>query len=884
MLGFGAAGSLLTFARATERTAPSGPMLSLGSALYGLAVIGAFFLATRIEIDTLAILAAPRNLLRLGALYAVLVVPFLLGGVVVGYLLSRHAEHVSWLYFFDLVGSAIGGAVSVLLLGWLGSSATVMLGAALALLASVVFALDGGRGRRRALLAAPLPAVAVLLAGSLSGGIPWLSLPSLDWHIPNAPGKEFARYGERVKSESVRLPSAIAEVEVTDELKWPPIIGGSFGLGARRLVDARMVAQDGAAPTMLFRDAADLETHPFLRHSSSGVAHVAMGARGGGEPDVLVIGVGGGVDVMVALDYGARSVTAVEINDAMIGMVTDRYADYLGGLFSPGAHPLSDRVQLVHGEGRSFGRLSSQSYDVIQMSGVDSFTALSTGAYTLSEGYLYTVEAVKDFYSRLRPDGYIVYSRFIMRPPHKPRETLRLANVARQALVELGVDDPASQIGVFQGEDWASTLIKRGPFERVEVEALRRFASEEGFWGWVHDPHPPGAGAFPGSPRYDEHAASRFRRAIERGEIPVPGTAGSRDALAGLLHRAYLAGRYGSEPARDEALRSAALLADPEQRAASGAAWRELVEDQVRRARAADEPFDEVRGYFATLLRGSDADRAAFLASYPYDVGPAHDDAPFFFNYYRYSSLLAYASPPTGEPTRLDVYHPEYPVGHVVLIASLVQITLLAALLILLPLRGRAAGDGPGTLRWFAYFAGLGMGFMLIEIVMMQKMVLFLGHPTYAIVVVLCGLLTFAGVGSMLSGRIRAFTPSVARKLLAAIVSAIAVDIVALTWILPRMLGWPLVGRIVLVWILLLPLGTALGMAFPLGIRVLSRRRPMLLPWAWAVNGFLSVFSSIFCIVLAMAIGFTNVLLIAAGVYAVGLLAVAPILEEDTPT
>ena len=101
---------------------------------------------------------------------------------------------------------------------------------------------------------------------------------------------------------------------------------------------------------------------------------------------------------------------------------------------------------------------------MIQLSGVDSFTALSTGAYTLSESYLYTTEAVRDFYARLAEGGYLHYSRFIMQAPKQPRETLRLANIARAALEELGIADPAAQIAVFQGFDWASTLIKKGRF------------------------------------------------------------------------------------------------------------------------------------------------------------------------------------------------------------------------------------------------------------------------------------------------------------------------------------------------------------------------------------------------------------------------------------
>ena len=166
-------------------------------------------------------------------------------------------------------------------------------------------------------------------------------------------------------------------------------------------MDLRIVGQDGTAPTMLLRDAADLDTFAFLDDSQAGAAYVAFAARGGEAPRVLVIGAGGGIDVMIALAHGAPFVTAVEINRAMIDMVADHFDGYLGGLFRRGGHPLAERIDLVHGEGRAFVRQSPERYDVIQLSGVDSFTALNTGAYTLSESYLYTTEAIHDFYEHL---------------------------------------------------------------------------------------------------------------------------------------------------------------------------------------------------------------------------------------------------------------------------------------------------------------------------------------------------------------------------------------------------------------------------------------------------------------------------------------------------
>jgi hypothetical protein len=220
-----------------------------------------------------------------------------------------------------------------------------------------------------------------------------------------------------------------------------------------------------------------------------------------------------------------------------------------------------------------------------------------------------------------------------------------------------------------------------------------------------------------------------------------------------------------------------------------------------------------------------------------------------------------------------------------VLLGSLAQITTAAALLILLPLRGLRRHGVVTQGRWqvLGYFAALGAGFMFVEIALMQKFVLFLGHPIYALTVVLTSLLAFAGVGSLVAGRLETITPARIRILAMFVVGLVLCETLASSQLLPPLLAWPFAARVAAAVALLAPLAVALGMPFPLGIRVVSARAPELVPWAWAVNGFLSVFSSIFCIVLAMSVGFTRVLLIAALVYAFGFLALARLAARDAP-
>lgn len=881
LLGFGASGSLLTATRLGEKPGAAQRLLVWCSLLYGVSVMLAFCFATLVRIDSLDIWQKKENFIALFFIYLIIGVPFVLGGMGIGLALTRFVQHVNKLYFGDLVGSAIGAGASVLLMKHLGSSAAVMMAGVMGLVAAFCFGF--GAPRRYLLLTVPGLLLGAVVGIAFAGGSTTLGIPASTWRVPYAPGKEAntaqalldRAYTEGLlggqRPELEKIYSATAEVQVGPNVPSNPMIGGDQGRVDLRVIEARPVGQDGTAPTSLVKNGADIANFAFLDDTQAATAYVARKAAKLPGPSVMVIGVGGGIDVMVALANGASHVTAVELNTAMIEMVTERYDDYLGGLFRKGAHPLSDRIDLVNSEGRAWLRSHDTKYDVVQMSGVDSYTALSTGAYTLSESYLYTTGAVRDFYEHLNDGGIVNWSRFMENAPTKPRETLRLANIAVSALRDMGIADAPQHVLVFQGNAWASTMVKKGAFTAVEIAALRDFAARQGFIGLVYDPL-----AKAGSPPALE--ATHFARlrpafagaAAKNGGFAAD-PAANNTAIDALLDAALRVGN-GEAITADvlpAALRSPelqgkalAVLAETKEAIASTAAYfRSTLQD------------------FATLLRGSDAERAAFVASYPYDVSPSTDDMPFFFNYYRWSSLLdrlgdalSFRDARHADPTHFT-YQTDFPVGHMILFASMLQIMLLAAVAILLPLR-KLAKEGlrtPGAIGYFAYFAALGLGFMLIEIALMQKLVIFLGHPTYALSVVLTSLLAAAGTGSLLSGRITEIRSRHVWLILAGIVGVVLMNVLAINFLLPAMLGQSLGVRIAIVILLLVPTGLVLGMPFPTGMRIVEARAPQLLPWGWAVNAFFSVFGSIFCIVLSMAIGFTNVLFVAIAVYVIGL-------------
>ena len=270
--------------------------------------------------------------------------------------------------------------------------------------------------------------------------------------------------------------------------------------------------------------------------------------------------------------------------------------------------------------------------------------------------------------------------------------------------------------------------------------------------------------------------------------------------------------------------------------------------------------------YHDTVAAILDADgREALYSGYSHDISPVHDNRPFYFHLFRWSQT------PEILGSLGRTFQPFGGAGFLIVLGSLVVAVAAACVFILLPLLFRRdVSDGGGSRAgavgrlWpFVYFAGLGLGFLWVEIPLLQRFILYLDQPTYAFATVLFGILVWSGVGSLASDRLRVS--------MAAAVSAVAALSVLYALGLPLLfdatLGLPLPGRLALSVVLLAPLGAAMGVPFPRAIRMLGEQAPVLVPWAWAVNGSASVVSAILATVLALSFGFTWVILGGATAY-----------------
>jgi hypothetical protein len=286
--------------------------------------------------------------------------------------------------------------------------------------------------------------------------------------------------------------------------------------------------------------------------------------------------------------------------------------------------------------------------------------------------------------------------------------------------------------------------------------------------------------------------------------------------------------------------------------------------------------------YYQTYLNLLQSEaRQGFYNDYPYDVRPPTDDHPFFGHYFKWQQ----ASQVLAEFGK--AWLPFGGGGYFVILALLFLATVLAGVLILLPVevwklrqRGSPETRSPFILRDLVYFGLLGFAFLFVEIPLLQRFIMYLGNPAYAVTLVLFSLLFFSGIGSRFNLRIPLWLA----------LGALTVLILVMPILLPNLFKWtlglPLAARMGVTVLALAPLGFLMGIPFPAGIRWLvaggapgsdSEGEPTPrkdIPWIWAVNGAASVVSPILAALLALTYGFSVVLIGGAICYGLALLTV----------
>ncbi|HET8933494.1 MAG TPA: hypothetical protein VFN67_08650 [Polyangiales bacterium] len=730
LLGFGAAGTYLSLKHdAFQRD--SARWLERTSLAYLLSLLVTYFGVVTFPLPGFILTANPWHMLLLSLFNLLGALPFFFAGLVIGILLSISGEQSNRLYAADLLAAALGCGACPVLLPWVGAGGVFVTSALLALAAWATQSWPGAGMPQRA------ATVALCLIGLIS--LPqldrWLPVPTRDeqYAKPNQTRQSVWTSNSRI--DLTTTPGCEAELSMRGKKSTAP-----------RPRECASIGQDATAATTIVNYSEEPAALDVLRQSMYVASY-----RLKPNPSVLVIGLGGGNDVWAAHAMGARSIRAIELNWPIVDIhqkVLRRFSSTLVD---------DPSVELVVGEGRSAVMHDQNKYSVVHMTGIDTWTALVSGAYVLAENYLYTREAISALYDHLEPNGILQISRYSF-----AMEALRLLSTVNAALTSAGVEQIEPSIMVLSAPDsMMAVQIKRGAFTAEEQASTLAFAEQNGF-------------------------------VVE-----------------------YMPNKPGT-------------------------------------------------GWIETFIRAKD--KPKLIDQFPLNIAPVNDDRPYFFNYLKWQSPFKSVEQ-IEAPTALSQGNPAF------ILTQLLLSVLLSAGLIVYPL-ARGQGFPRKQSRPFLwYFSALGIGFISVELAIIQKLTLFLGQPVYSLTVTLFGLLVFAGIGSLLIAERIEPGSRQANWIPIAIFVYLALLNLGLPTLVDACIGAPLPVRIAVTLVLLAPLGMLLGVPFAYGLRVAQQVDPRIVPWAWAVNGCLSVVGSILSVVVSMNLGFSAVLWIASLIYPAGFIA-----------
>lgn len=480
---------------------------------------------------------------------------------------------------------------------------------------------------------------------------------------------------------------------------------------------------------------------------------------------VLVLGAGTGSDVLQARLHNSRQIDAVEQNPQVIKLIKQNYADFAGDLYS------KPEVTLFNKEIRAFISSNDGTYDLVNLSLMDSFGSSSAGLYSMAENYLYTTQAVQQYLQHLSQDGYLSFTRWIKLPP---RDMPKLMATVIAVLKENAVAKPAQHIMVIRNWQTSTLLVKNSDITANDIALLKQFCKQRNF-----------------------------------DLVYYPGISQSETNQFHIMKQAYL-------------FQSISALLSPQSE--------------------------------------------EFIENYKFNIEPSTDDKPYFAQFLKWKTLPEMVSLiDSGGLFLLES-------GYLILMASLVQAIIASVVLIAIPLwlwKKKLATSTKIDKRGLSYFFCLGLAFLFVEIAFIQRFVLILHHPIFAIATVLCTFLISAGLGSYFSNRLAnqqltklsIFWP-------VAVLSLLCLSyILGFEWISYLLLQQGDVSRYVLSVLLIAPLGFCMGMPFPLGLMQLSRTLPALIPWAWGINGCASVISAILAVIIAMEFGFSGLITVAVLLY-----------------
>jgi len=665
-------------------------------------------------------------------------VPFFFVGIIISAAFSAFGHVAGRLYASDLIGASLGALSVVALLSVFGGEGTLLLVGVISAICAVVFS-AASKNKKKILISLAVIAFASMLLvvneTSQTFSIPTDSRAQKDLPIflGENPGTEIVKtqWNSFSRIDVVEGPTGDCDSSTVDPIFGQPQCA-SEGLVAKIFIDGgagtNIISWDGSADSR--------------QELSSWMQYLPFTMTN--DPKTLIIGSGGGRDVIAAVTSGNTDVTSVEINPMIFDTVKS-YGNKAGNLYT---HPYVDANV---DEGRSFVSRSVEKYDIIYIPFVDTWASVSSGGLGVSENFLYTVEGFQEYYDHLTDKGKIVTIRWLIDAPRFVSTFVTLLEnngisqsgaykhiivVSSESLEE----DPSVTMSVFSKE----------PFTDDEIKFFTDAFSDKG-----------------------------YKPMLIPGQVMV-------------------------------------------------------------------EPYSKLLNEEISLEQ--------FYDLFPTKVHPVTDDSPYFLSFEK-------PFPPILE----DLLYLSLGIAGIFLIAPYVWLK-----------KSRDPGiknnsKGVATKSVVIYFAALGFGFILIELALLQKFILFLGNPTMTFALLLFTILLSSGIGSLVSAKMIRLNTKNLIFVISGIMGIGLVYVLMLPPLIYAAISEPFALKAIMSIGLLFPIGFLMGIPLPTGMRLLKSHIPTFIPWMWAINGGFSVLGAILTVILSIIYGGSYAMLLGISAYVIAL-------------
>jgi hypothetical protein len=456
LLGYGFSGSFVSIFQYWLRARFRHVYLS-SLLLFGLTAVASFMLAQTLPFNAELILWDYRQMGYLLIIFLLLSLPFFFAATAICLTFMQYSGQVSRIYAWDLAGAGLGSLLVIGLLFVVFPQNALLVIGALGLVSLLVASAELRMKKFK-------PMLVVLGLSTML-----LALAAVNMDLQMSPYKSLPQTLRVSGTEVIEQDSSpFGLISIVDSATVPFRHAPGLSLGSTEEPLPQLgIFTDGDNMTVITKAAEDRSQLAYLDQVTSALPyHLA-------DPgSVLIVGAGGGTDILQALYHSAQVIDAVELNPRLIDIVGSRYSDFNGSLYQ------RDGVSVHAGDVRGFLSQNRKKYDLIQLSLMDAFNASASGLYALNEDYLYTIEALNMYLEHLAPDGHLALTRWIKMPP---RDTLKLFATAIDALSILGVDKPAERLALIRSWQTSTLLIQNGTFTEQDVQKIRKFSDDRSF-------------------------------------------------------------------------------------------------------------------------------------------------------------------------------------------------------------------------------------------------------------------------------------------------------------------------------------------------------------------------------------------------------------------